>query len=387
MGPHAALCERAKRAGLGVVTVDSPAKASMDVVGLSDHFIATDYTDAQRTADLVATFRRSLDVTGVLSLTEPGLLPSAQVNEILGIDDNPVEAIRRVVDKDRMRQWLSHDERFAVPSALVRTPDELRAFVERVGTPVIVKPRDGAGSERVRIVREPAQTESGHQFPLLAEKYLEGRELSVEAISLDGEHMIAGITEKVLIGKGLNEFVEAGHRFPAPLDDAEEKSLHIFVQDFLDVLGLRRGLSHTEVMLGADGPAIIETHSRNGGDHIADLVRLATGFDMLDCAVRIRAGLMTTLRPVPQPVRGAAIRYFTPDPGRVHKVYGQQTARYLPGVVDLHLDLAAGDVVRPVSSSDDRVGYVIAVGQDVAEAVRRCDDAADAVTITGGPTW
>jgi biotin carboxylase len=109
---------------------------------------------------------------------------------------------------------------------------------------------------------------------------------------------------------------------------------------------------------------------------------LATGFDMLDFAITSRSGHTTRLPATPAPRRGAAIRYFTPPPGVVREVYGHRTARYLPNVVDLELDLAAGTVVRPMASSDDRVGYVIAMGQDAADAARHCDEAVNAVTVT-----
>jgi biotin carboxylase len=384
MGPHPPLCERAKRAGLGVIAIDTPEKATMGVIKLADHFIATDYTDVEQTADLLWALRARLDIVGVLSLTEPGLLPSAQVNERLGIPDNPVDVVRRIVDKNSMRQWLAREERFAVPARLVHTPAELREFADRYGLPVIVKPVDGAASEGVRIisaVTDLADTPGPDGSPLLVEKFLSGREFSVEAVSLDGRHTIVGITEKAVSGRSPNRFVEVGHRFPAPLADEEEKEIRSFVEAFLDLLGLRRGLSHTEVMLGDGGPAIIETHSRNGGDHITDLVLLATGFDMLDFAITSRSGHTTQLPATPTPQRGAAIRYFTPPPGVVREVYGHRTARYLPNVVDLELDLAAGTVVRPMASSDDRVGYVIAMGQDATDAGRHCDQAVKAVTV------
>ncbi len=385
MGPHPPLCERAKRAGLGVIAIDTPEKANMGVIKLADHFIATDYTDIERTADMLRALGRRLNTVGVLSLTEPGLLPSAQVNEKLGIPDNPVDVIRRIVDKNSMRQWLAREEGFAVPAMLVHTSAELREFADRHGLPVIVKPPDGAASEGVRIISAAAELADAlapDRGPLLVEKFLSGREFSVEAVSLGGRHTIVGITEKAVSGRGPNRFVEVGHRFPAALTDEEEKGIRSFVENFLDVLGLRRGLSHTELVLGDDGPAIIETHSRNGGDHISDLVLLATGFDMLDFAITSRSGRTTQLPAAPTPQRGAAIRYFTPPPGVVREVYGHQTARYLPNVVDLELNLAVGTVVRPMSSSDDRVGYVIAVGQDAAEAARRCDEAVNAVTVT-----
>jgi biotin carboxylase len=385
LGSHAPLCERVKRAGLGLVVVDTADSMDPDALGLADHVVITDYAESARTAAVLAALVPGADVVGVLSLTERGQLPSAEINALLGIDDNPVAVVRRVVDKAHMRRWLAGDDRFAVASAVVQDPEELRRFADRSGFPLIVKPPNGVGSIGVRRLGDAGEIVAdlfGDKLPLLAEAYLEGREYSVEAVSHEGRHAIVGITEKLVIGEGPNGFVEVGHRFPAVLDEDEEQALRTFVAGFLDRLGLRRGLSHTELIVAAGGPAVIETHSRNGGDHIADLVRLATGFDMLDFAVHARAGLIGEIPAVPAPARAAAIRYFTPEPGVVCDVFGVGPARYLPGVVDIELDLRRGVTVPAITCSSDRVGYVIAVGADVGGVARTCSEAMGMVKIT-----
>lgn len=381
IGPHAALCERVKRAGIGVIVVDRPERLTADVIACGDHVIATDYTDVKRTAKLVTALAESgLSIEGVLSLTEPGLIPMAQLNDMLGVSDNSVEVVERIVDKDRMRRWLAADARFAVPAALVHDNDSLKTFIAAHGTPVIVKPHNGAGSLGVHLLSD-GRIPDALDYPQLAEKYVQGREYSVEAMSLDGEHTIIGITEKVLFAGG---FVERGHHFPAPLNDRESTVLHSFVRGFLDYVGLRSGLSHTEVIVTPDGPVIVETHTRNGGDHISSLVQLATGFDMLDVAVRARTGLIHEIPTVPETSRTAVIRYFAPPPGTIREVYGAHAARYLPGVVDLQLTARPGDPVRTPRSSLDRVGYVIAVGVDLDQASRHADAAITAVTLAVG---
>jgi biotin carboxylase len=65
----------------------------------------------------------------------------------------------------------------------------------------------------------------------------------------------------------------------------------------------------------------------------------------------------------------------------VREVRGARWARHLPGVTDLEVTVAAGGTVRPVRSSADRCGHVIATGADVAEAAARCDAAVAAVEI------
>lgn len=377
LGPHLALCERAVRAGLGVIVVDTADRLDRDVLGLATEVLITDYTDVVRLSELLSVYARRLDIRGVLSLTEPGLLPAAKLNALLGYPDNPVEAVRRVVDKQLMRAHLE-GTRFDVPAALVSGTAELRRFVAAHGLPVVVKPPDGSGSAGVRVLRSGAELAADLPFPLLAEAYLSGRELSVEAVSVAGRHTVVGVTEKSLFP---GTQVEAGHRFPAALDRADLAGVTSFVADALTAMGIHSGLTHTEVMLASDGPMLVETHTRNGGDHIADLVHLATGFDMLDFALRQRAGGSTAGLSTPAAVRGAAIAYVAVPPGRVLEVSGTAAARYRPGVVDLHLPLRVGDQVRPLESSADRIGYAVATGADAAEAAARCGGVLDAVRV------
>ena len=406
LGPHPAHFDHARRLGVGVVLLDTVTNLAAETgryAGRADHVIATDYTDAERVARLIQVLCSGLDVRGVLALTENGLLPAARMNAILGAKDNPVEVVQRVMDKRLMREWFTGDQVFALPARAVESTRSLQEFARQFGTPVVVKPSDGAGSIGVQVLRDMAEvaawTPSRNEAKLLAEQYVHGSEFSVEAFSVDGQHLIAAITEKVLArGAGENGLVEVGHNLPARLGRETDAALRAFVGDFLDRLGLREGLSHTEVILGPQGPAIVETHTRNGGDHIADLVLLSTGLDLRDLALRSRCGLVHGAPPSPEPTGGAAIRYLTPRPGVVEEIDGLDAARYLPGVVDIDLDVCVGDRVCPLRSSFDRVGYVIAVGADTRQAEQRClaavetvrirtrnDDAAGSESSTNGP--
>lgn len=60
----------------------------------------------------------------------------------------------------------------------------------------------------------------------------------------------------------------------------------------------------------------------------------------------------------------------------------RSAARYLPGVVDINLEVGVGDVVQPLRSSFDRIGMVMATGVDADEAERHCQDAMAAIEIT-----
>ncbi|MFE9631400.1 acetyl-CoA carboxylase biotin carboxylase subunit family protein [Streptomyces sp. NPDC006463] len=85
--------------------------------------------------------------------------------------------------------------------------------------------------------------------------------------------------------------VELGHVLPAPLDPAAREAVEAHVTRVLDALGVEFGPTHTEIVLTDDGPRIIETHLRVGGDEIFNLAKDATGVDMIDFQARQAAGL------------------------------------------------------------------------------------------------
>ncbi|MFC7472559.1 acetyl-CoA carboxylase biotin carboxylase subunit family protein [Actinomadura keratinilytica] len=94
---------------------------------------------------------------------------------------------------------------------------------------------------------------------LLVEPFLSGEEYSVESVSEDGEHLVVGVTRKL---SEPDHFVEVGHVIPAPLPDGDERRIASTVRAMLSALGVRTGVTHTEVIVAPDAVHIVETHLR-----------------------------------------------------------------------------------------------------------------------------
>ncbi len=164
--------------------------------------------------------------------------------------------------------------------------------------PVIVKPIDSGGSRGVTkvsriedlskaIARAKSFSSKGR---VLIEQYIDGPEYSVEAISHNGIHHIVAITEKVTSGSP--NFVELAHFQPALLSESRKVKLMDLVEKALTVLDYTEGPSHTEVRFDHSGNCfIIEVGTRLGGDFISsDLVRLSTGYDMVQASIELSLG-------------------------------------------------------------------------------------------------
>jgi len=200
----------------------------------------------------------------------------------------------------------------------------------------------------------------------------------METLSFDGRHVLIGVTDKLLGGPG---FVEVGHSTPSRQPSALLREVEQLVVAFLDAVGLRHGPAHTEVKLTSRGPVIIESQNRVGGDRINELTDITYGVDMDRYALGSLLGVIEPLQQSPRPWAGAAIRFFTPPPGRVVEVTGVDTVTDDPALVELEISVKPGDEVSPLTWSEDRIGHVIAWGETADKAIAHCERLLAAVRI------
>ncbi len=375
--------------GLDVVHAQFPDEYDHGHWPYVDQALLLDYGDIDRLLPLVRALHEVHPFQAAVSLYELGLLPAARINEALGLGGESVATVELLLDKWRMRRRLAARGISPVASAVGRSAPDVREFIQAygLGLPVVVKPIRESGSLGVFCIRDEAEVDvvaerfrslddvhwaakdlscadSFDEF--LMEEFLDGPEISVETLSFDGRHVVIAVTDKECGGGG---FVEIGHSQPSRCSAETLREVTRLVTDFLDAVGLRNGPGHTEVKLTTRGPRIVESHNRIGGDRINELAEIAYGVDMERHTLGARFGVVQPLTTSPEPRAGAAIRFLTPEPGRVVEVTGVDAVRADPAFVDLQLGVAPGDEVPPLTWNEDKVGHVIARGATATEAI------------------
>jgi biotin carboxylase len=372
IGGKKKIVQKAKGLGLEVLYFQKPEKLDETCLPYVDHLELLDFEDESVVVPAARALFESRPFGYAISLTEPGLIPTAWVIDALRLPGNSHATVRLLKDKWAMRQHLNSVSLSTVTAQVGYSEADLRCFAGRYGLPMIVKPVGGVGSLDVHCIR--ALDELDHTWRqirerrlgcFLMEEFLDGREVSVEAFSFAGRHVVLAVTDKLT----LPNFVEVGHSMPAQLADEVRAEVVSLVTRFLDTVDLRDGPSHTELKLTAHGPRVIESHNRIGGDKINEMVQIAYGVDMDTLALAWPFGLIEALDRPPVMVSGAAIRFFVPPPGAVREISGVEEVTQAPGLVELELLCRAGSRISPLRWSEDRVGFVLTKGTTARAAV------------------
>jgi biotin carboxylase len=258
-----------------------------------DRFYPISFADKDQVVEVC----RKEKVDGIISFSLESALPTiSYVAAKLGLVSNSEESIKLTQSKFAQRQAL---EKAGIPVPkyyLIENASDLEKTQFRY--PVIVKPVDSGGSQGICKVERPEELGKAYKYAIdysrtskaIIEEFVDGREFSVEYISHQGMHYFLQITDKVT--SGAPRFVEMQHHQPADIPASVWTRIQQMVENALTALKIENSASHTEIKWNSrDELYIIETGARMGGDYISsDLVRLSTGYDFVDGAIKLAVG-------------------------------------------------------------------------------------------------
>lgn len=376
---------RAKELGLRVAAVDR----NPDAPGLAEADIAKVVDFADPEAVLKATARLSID--GVMTVSADRAVPVvAAVAEARGLPGIGVETAHLMTNKIAMRRQLA-DAGVPQPRfAALRTISETRRAADEVGFPSVLKPADSGGQRGIFRV-ESLDDIHAHLHEAVGasptgeailEEFVDGTEMNGIVIARDGESIPLTLSDR-LRPPGVGFGVGWIHVYPATtygsqLEESERVAVHT-----VHALGLRTGIAFPQLIAASGGRVIVvECAARIPGGQMADLVRFATGVDLVEVQVRMALGeALPDELVLPKFKQPLAIRFLTAEPGplptgRVKRIGPLDKVLAFPGVVQADVYLEVGETIRPVRVDGDRRGYVIATADTNFEALERAEAAA-----------
>ncbi|MBQ3343872.1 MAG: ATP-grasp domain-containing protein [Kiritimatiellae bacterium] len=283
----------------------------------SDEYVNVSIIDR----DAVLKVAQEKQIDGILSFgVDPGVVTAAYVAEKMGLPSPPLKSVEILQNKDRFRDFLDANG-FNCPwhKGYVSKEEALRDFsrVERVDRvdgmgrfPVIAKPVDSAGSKGCRRIDsfdalstaiDGAIAES-HSGRFIIEQFLEleGHQTGSDCFSIDNELVFCSFDSQYFDMNSPNPYAPIAHIWPCDMPSEAQEKLRDDIQRLIRLLNLGTSIYNIEARVALDGkPYIMEVSPRGGGNRLSEVLKLATGQDLIENNVRMALGL--SLLPLAQP--------------------------------------------------------------------------------------
>ncbi len=188
-------------------------------------------------------------------------------------------------------------ERLGIPQpegGMARSIEEAETLAERIGYPVIVRPSfvigglaiDFAYSRGDLVAQLAAATVVDPDRPVRIDRYLEGVEVDVDAVSDGATVLIPGLLEHVERA-GVHSGDSVGVYPPQTVSASDQGLIVAAMERIARALGVR-GLVNAQFIVRDDGVYLIEVNPR--ASRTVPFMSKVTGVPMVDLAVRIALG-------------------------------------------------------------------------------------------------
>lgn len=346
---------------------------------LADRFHHIDLRDADALAAMALEHSSRDELQGVFTAGTDFSAAVALVAERCGLPGLPVSVARAASDKLLMRRALAQARVPQPEFAGLGPDDDPLAAGRSVGFPAVVKPVDNMGARGVRVVdgeqglraAVDAARAASRSSRVIVEQYMEGPELSLDAIVWQGRVTVCGIADRHISFPPY--FVEMGHTMPSALGPKTLADAAAVFARGIAALGIDNGAAKGDIKVTPRGAMVGEIAARLSGGYMSGWTYpYSSGVEVTAAALRIAMGRPPgDLRP--SAGRVSAERAFVSVPGRVLRVEGGAEAACAPGVRDLFVLAQPGDEVRLPTNNVQKCGNVISCCASRDEAVQAAE--------------
>ena len=257
----------------------------------------THYEEVGNVCDEAAVLRAVKSIQGrahvdrLEATVEAHIMPTAKVRESAAIPGTSVRTAFLCRDKPAMKEALRAGGVPCAQSAAASSRDEVRAFAEAVGFPIILKPRDGAGASGAVRVDDVGELEAAAQAAGLGspgksvavEEFIEGHEGFYDTLTMGGAiahdfatHYYPNVLEAMRTRWISPQFVSTNRIDSAP-GYAEVK---VMGKRVVEILGIETSATHMEWFSGPKGLKFSEIGCRPPGVRAWDLYNVGNDMDL-----------------------------------------------------------------------------------------------------------
>ena len=313
-----------------------------------------------------------LKIDGIMSFAcDPGVVAASYVQNKMGLPSfGPFESVEILQNKDKFRAFLAKNG-FNVPQA--KGFDSVEAAMSEINWfpwPVIVKPTDAAGSKGVTRVDKADDLKPALEYAMeysisghiIVEEFIDkqGCSSDTDSFSENGKLKFVSFCAQRFDAEATNPYTPAAYSWPSTFTKEQEEYLTSEIQRLITLLNLKTVVYNIEVRVAPNGkPYIMELTPRGGGNRLCEMLRYATGVDMITAITRAMVG-DPILEPIEQkPYNGhwAEIILHADEGGVFDHL---DISKDLPAeIVEEDLWVVKGDKVEGFEGANNAIGTLV----------------------------
>lgn len=338
--------------------------------------IAHKYSDEYHNVSIidkeaVLKLAQDLQIDGIMSFAvDPGVVTAAYVQEKMRLPSfGPYESVCILQDKARFRQFL-RKHGFNCPwSYGFDSVDAAMDAADRFSWPAIVKPTDAAGSKGVTRVdcssdlagALASAMQNSLSGSVIVEEFIEkqGETTGSDSFVVDGIFKFFSFDNQYFDAKSPNPYTPSAHSWPSSMPLEKQEELCSELQRLISLLGMKNGVFNIEARLGVDGKVyIMEVSPRGGGNRLSEVLKMATGVDLIKNSVRACVGLpVEEVEQLPYNGAWAVIMLHSKNKGVFERV--ECSSQIKDCLVAMDLLIKPSQKLNSFRGAHDAIGHVI----------------------------
>ncbi|MCB1141135.1 MAG: alpha-hydroxy-acid oxidizing protein [Leptospiraceae bacterium] len=338
---------------------------------ISDFHIIMSTKDIEGMVREAKRFANSNPIHAVItSGTDASMTVSAVANS-LGLPGIRYVDAEAASNKIKMRKRLK-EHGVPIPDfAEIWNIQDARDALEFLKFPLVMKPADNMGARGVIKVNNREELHQAFKHSkkytpsgeMILEEYMEGPEVSVDALTWNGNYRITGIADRLIEREPF--FIEVGHNMPTSLPIETQKEIERVMFAGMKALGINLGAGKGDIKITPTGVKVGEIAARLSGGFMSSYTfPLSTGISLNRAAILIALGEEPD-NLEPKWSKTCIERAILASPGKLISITGLEEAKEIPNVNEIFLSSKVGDIISDPTNNIEKSGHIIATADNL----------------------
>lgn len=347
----------------------------------SDEYYNISTTDKEA----ILALAKKLKIDGIVSYaSDPSAVTAAYVAEQMGLQTNPYRSVEILTKKDKFRAFLM-EHGFSTPKAkgYFSYEDAKNDFLSFV-SPVFIKPVDSSGSKGISLISDVKDLKEAYdkaqhfsrEKRIIIEECVNADSYQVagDGFAVDGKLVFRCFGNDHFDPVNLNPFVPVAATFPCIIPSEIQTKIHEEIQRLIDLLQMKTGAYNFDIRLGKDGEVyLMEVAPRNGGCYIPQVIKLATGTDLVEYTIKAALGEdCSTLRPADPKGCYGYFAVHSHKAGILKNIQIESSVKK-NNIVKVYLNQMIGDEIGSYTFSSAAIGIILMKFGSTAEMLEMSD--------------